>query len=253
MERTAKYFWPIKLILNNQSSFKNISEITYLKTHFEIYEYDLLKIFSEFPRIFFMAWNLLLPSAFSSLVCWFASPVMLMNTVAAMKAWLWCLLPIKINDSESLSCHHISHDLSTVETWTVSMCFHFTSPVHIAALVPQCLAYISVSLSVCTFWVSASVSLTIWLRRSLSLSHPRIISLFIFLPLLLSIYMYIRLPVCLSVFLSVYLSVFLSVRLRIWLTYELTDWLKWSSQNSKVTGGPWLRSGISIKRALIGD
>ena len=59
MERTAKYFWPIKLILNNQSSFKNISEITYLKTHFEIYEYDLLKIFSEFPRIFFMAWNLL--------------------------------------------------------------------------------------------------------------------------------------------------------------------------------------------------
>ena len=67
------------------------------------------------------------------------------------------------------------------------------------------------------FWVSASVSLTIWLRRSLSLSHPRIISLFIFLPLLLSIYIYIRLPVFLSVFLSFFLSVWESDWVMNWL------------------------------------
>ena len=126
--------------------------------------------------------------------------------------------PIKICDSESLSCHHFLHDLEllnmTDRLYVFSFCLPRTyrcssPPVHLSTSL-----FLSLLVLLCLrvrLWLFGCVSLS-------RLSHHRIISLFIFLPLLLSICIYIRLPVFLSVFLSFHLSV--------WeFDWEWTDWL----------------------------
>ena len=163
--------------------------------------------------------------------------------------------PIKINESEPLKLSPQLHDTWTVEhmTWTCLSVFFLSRP--------YCCSSPSVSrstsLSVCTLCLCVSVSLCLLLRQFFS-SHPRIISLFSFC---LSFYLFACIydspSFSLSVCLSVFLSVFLSVCLSFCLSENLIEWWTARSQNSKFTGGPWLRgsksSGISIKRALIGD
>jgi len=141
------------------------------------------------------------------------------------------------------------HMISNCWTWpTVSMCFHSASPVHIAALVPQCICLHLCFFLCLYFCVSAS-----GLVASVSLVCLTIVS-YHCLSFCLSFYLFAYISDSPSFYLSFCLSICLSENL---IENELTDWLKWRSRNSKFTGGPWLRgsksSGISIKRALIGD
>ena len=136
--------------------------------------------------------------------------------------------------------------ISNCWTWpTVSMCFHSASPVHIAALVPQCICLHLCFFLCLYFCVSASGS--DYLVASVSLVCLTIVS-YHCLSFCLSFYLFAYISDSPSFYLSFCLSICLSENL---IENELTDWLKWRSRNSKFTGGPWLRgsksSGIASK------
>ena len=126
-----------------------------------------------------------------------------------------------------LSCHHNHMIPELLNTWHGPVSLFSSFPVHIAALVPQCLGlHLSLFIPCVSVFLSLSVYFCVSFFVSPSYHFP-----FFFLPLLLSICMYIRLPVffsiclsfCLSVRLSIcnfYLSVCLSVCLRISLSDE---------------------------------
>ena len=125
--------------------------------------------------------------------------------------------PIQICDSESLKLSPQSHVPQLLNTWHGPVSLFSSFPVHIAALVPQCLGlHLSLFIPCVSVFLSLSVYFCVsFFRLTLVSFH-----LLFFLPLLLSICMYIRLPVffsiCLSFCLSVRLSICLSVFLSVW-------------------------------------
>ena len=125
--------------------------------------------------------------------------------------------PIQICDSESLKLSPQSHVPELLNTWHGPVSLFSSFPVHIAALVPQCLG---LHLSLFIPCVSVFLCLSLFTSASVFFVSPSYHFPFFFLPLLLSICMYIRLPVffsiCLSFCLSVRLSICLSVFLSVW-------------------------------------
>ena len=155
-----------------------------------------------------------------------------------------------------LSCHHIHMIPELLNTWNGPVSLFSSFPVHIAALVPQCLGlHLSLFIPCVSVFLSLSVYFCVSFFRLTLVSFP------FFLSASPSIYLHVyttpRLFLYLSVFLSFCPSFYLSVCLSFCLSENLIEWWTARSQNSKFTGGPWLRgsksSGISIKRALIGD
>ena len=130
--------------------------------------------------------------------------------------------PIKIMNQNHLSCHHNHMTPELLNTWHGPVSLFSSFPVHIAALVPQCLGlHLSLFIPCVSVFLSLSVYFCVSFFRLTLVSFP------FFLSASPSIYLHVyttpRLFLYLSVFLSFCPSFYLSVCLSVCLRISLSD------------------------------